>query len=73
MTQADKDWENPTIKFEVVSFSRHKSILHFEHEGWSEINDHLRRASYSWAQYLSNLKKYIEAGVVILFGQRIDF
>lgn len=73
MTKASKDWENTTIKFEVVSYTRHKYILRFEHEGWGEINDHFRRTSYCWAQYLSNLKKYLATGVVVPFGQRTDF
>ena len=73
MTRADKDWVDTTLHFDIIPYSEDKKILRFEHQGWRIINEHFRRTSYCWAQYLSNLKKYLESGTVIPFGQRTDF
>ncbi len=60
-TEADRDWIHTKISFDIIPRS-HTVLLRFEHSNWTDINDHFRRTSYSWALYLHCLKTLIETG-----------
>jgi len=63
MTMTSPDWEGTSLIFEVKKGSDGIHLLRFEHTGWKELTDNFRVTSYCWANYLNNLKKYIETGV----------
>ena len=69
MGKSDNDWEGTQFRF-TLSPNPLGTLVRFEHVGWESNNDHFRRTSYCWAIYLKGLKKYLEEGVVMPFGER---
>ena len=56
MTVADADWNDTILNFEILSKSKTKQTLRFEHKNWKNLNDHFRRTSYCWAIYFQKMK-----------------
>jgi hypothetical protein len=46
--------------------------VRFHHTGWPQSNDHYRISCYCWAMYLRLLKRNVERGEVVPFGQRLE-
>lgn len=61
ITEADEDWTDTILSFEIQYKNQKKLILRFEHQNWKAINDHFRKTSYCWAQYFATLKEIAEA------------
>ncbi len=68
-SSADDDWTGTQLclAFEAMEGG---TRLRFEHTGWLTRNDHFRRSSYCWAQYLRLLKQYLEHGVSVPYCDR---
>ena len=68
-THADADWTGTKlhVAFEAMGLS---TRIRLEHTGWLSRNDHFRRTSYCWAQYLRLLKQYLERGISIPYRER---
>lgn len=68
--RADEDWTGTELGIQVFGSAK-STRLRFEHTGWRESNDHFRRSSYCWAQYLRLLKTYLERGKIVPFEDRV--
>ena len=70
-TQADEDWTDTLLR---LGLNQSGGITHvrFEHTGWPACNDHFRRSSYCWAQYLRLFKHYVEQGLVTPYYGRLN-
>ena len=51
----------PEIAFEFVP-EGNRTLVRFDHMGWSEITDRFRDCSMSWAYFLESLRALIEEG-----------
>lgn len=71
MNESDADWKDTLVEFRVRSFGEAVE-LSFEHSGWPKRNDHFRSSNYCWAMYLRCLKLYIEEGIILDYGRRLD-
>lgn len=69
MTQSDVDWAPTTFGFDLEELED-GVLVKFHHQGWQSTNHHFRRTSYCWAILLHGLKRYVEEGHIIPFGQR---
>lgn len=70
-TQADADWVGTRVGFELVPKTGKTEVL-FRHSGWPEENAHYRTSCFCWAMYLRLLKRYVEAGEFVAYGERLD-
>jgi len=71
MTVLDEDWNGTRVGF-VLEAVGNETLLRFGHIGWPHLNDHYRTSCYCWAMYLRCLKRYVELGVVVPYGDRLD-
>ncbi len=60
MTSADEDWTDTIVSFEIIPLESGNNILRFEHRNWKEANNHFRKSSLCWAEYLMLMKKILE-------------
>ncbi|MFN0106962.1 MAG: SRPBCC family protein [Bryobacteraceae bacterium] len=71
ITAAMDDWLGTR-----VGFTLHKAgdvtEVEFHHAGWTEATPHFRTTSYCWAMYLRLLKRFVEAGEVVPYGDRLE-
>jgi uncharacterized protein YndB with AHSA1/START domain len=70
MTRCMEDWKVTRLRFELIEKSSESTLLRFTHSGWEEVDDHFRRSSLSWALYLRILRRYIEEGEFVAYGER---
>jgi len=59
-TEADADWVDTLISFELIPKADGTTLLRFEHLFWETLNDHYRRTSFCWAKYLIKMKAHLE-------------
>ena len=71
MTEAHEDWIGTHIGVELEEQGK-KTLVHFRHLGWPKANAHWRASCYCWAMYLRVLKRYLEHGETVPFGERLD-
>jgi uncharacterized protein YndB with AHSA1/START domain len=71
ITRADADWAGTRMGF-VLDESQGDTHVRFHHTGWPQSNDHYRISCYCWAMYLRLLKRNVERGEVVPFGQRLE-
>lgn len=69
MVEAMEDWVGTQVGVELRE-DYGKTIVDFYHRGWAEGSDHFRISSFCWATYLRLLKRHIEHGEFIPYGQR---
>ena len=69
MTASDADWDPTRFGFEIQE-KVNSTLVSFYHTNWQSTNHHYRRTSYSWAILLHGLKRYVEKGEVVPFGER---
>lgn len=60
---ADKDWNDTLLSFEIISKRGTYNLLRFEHSNWKSTNDHYRRTNFCWAKYFLCLQKFLEQGI----------
>lgn len=70
-TRADGDWTGTRVGFGLKEADGLTTVC-FSHRGWAEANEHFRVTSFCWALYLRHLKRYVEAGVVIPYSERLE-
>ena len=68
-TEADRDWTGTMLRMHVAQIND-STRLRLEHKSWLTSNEHFRRTSYCWAQYLRLLKNYLEEGVTTPYKER---
>ena len=71
ITRADGDWTGTRVGF-VLEETNGETHARFHHTGWPQSNDHFSLSCYCWAMYLRLLKRYVERGEIIPFGQRLE-
>ncbi len=69
ITSADKDWLGTRVGF-VLTENEGVTTVRFYHAGWPEPNEHFHISSYCWATYLRLLKRYVERGEIVEYGDR---
>ena len=47
-----------------------KTEIEFYHSNWSEITKEFKVASFCWASLLSQMKLYLETGIITPFNKR---
>ena len=72
IVKSDSDWEGTSLHFKIIpsDMNGETQLLRFEHTDWKVVNKHFRRTSYCWALYLRGLKRYVELGVIVPYGDR---
>ena len=60
-TSKDNPWFETDIIFELRADSD-KTVVVFDHTGWSEVSDLYRVCAMSWAYFLESLRSLIEDG-----------
>ena len=60
MTQADSDWAETVLSFDIIRKSETLQTLRFEHKNWQTANNHFRRTSFCWALYFDKMKRLLE-------------
>ena len=70
LIEADPDWLETTVGFQLKSVQTGVD-LRFYHQGWPQANDHYFISCYCWAMYLRLLKRYIEHGEFVPYGDRL--
>jgi uncharacterized protein YndB with AHSA1/START domain len=60
-TSEENSWFETDIVFEFVA-QGDKTVVRFDHLGWSAVTDRFRDCSTSWAYFLESLKSLIEEG-----------
>lgn len=71
MTVADDDWLHTRVAFDLEPTGG-RTEVRFRHSGWPEANDHFSISSFCWAMYLRLLKRYVESGEVVSYGDRLN-
>ncbi len=70
LTSADADWTGTLVGFELAA-QESGSWLRFSHRNWPSANQHFRTSCHCWALYLRVLRRYLEAGEVIAYEDRL--
>jgi len=55
-------WEGTDIVFSTQQIESDRTLVRFDHEGWTNITDHFRDCAMSWAYFLESLRLYLETG-----------
>jgi len=71
LTQADSDWQNSRVGFELTEQDGCTTVK-FHHVDWPEANEHYRISCFCWAMYLRLLKRYVETGETVPYETRLD-
>ena len=71
LTDAMEDWMGTRLGF-VLRPSGDGTEVEFHHAGWAEASPHFRTTSYCWAMYLRLLKRFVEAGEVVPYVDRLE-
>lgn len=71
LTTADDDWRGTKLGF---NFTEKDGVtdVHFHHTNWPGLNEHYRISCYCWAMYLRLLKRFVEAGEVVPYNDRLE-
>lgn len=70
LTEADADWTGTRVGFELTP-SDAGTRVSFYHRGWPEANEHYRISCHCWAMYLRILRRYLEYGETVPYGERL--
>ena len=69
ITRADDDWMGTRVRFELQG-REGGTRVRFLHTGWAEASERFRISSYCWAMYLRLMKRSLERGEFVEYGQR---
>lgn len=71
LTMAMDDWMGTRFGF-VLDACGDDTEVEFHHAGWAEATPHFRTTSYCWTMYLRLLKRFLEAGAVAPYVDRLE-
>jgi len=71
IVRADQDWTGTRVGFRLEDQSG-RTWVRFHHTGWPEANEHWRISCYCWAMYLRILRRCLEHGERVPYGERLD-
>lgn len=60
-TTPENSWYGTDIAFEFEA-QGDRTVVRFDHSGWSEVSDRFRDCSMSWAYFLESLRLLLEEG-----------
>lgn len=69
VTRADDDWMGTKVRFDLQG-KENGTKVRFSHAGWAEASERFRISSYCWAMYLRLMKRSLERGEFVEYGQR---
>lgn len=70
MTKATEDWQPTRFVFILTEEKPNVTYVQFYHSNWQEANKNYRISSYCWGSLLSQLKQYLEKGIITPFEAR---
>lgn len=70
ITKATEDWMPTSFGFLLTEVHSNETTVEFYHKNWKEISKEFRVASFCWASLLSQMKQYIEQGIITPFEKR---
>ena len=68
---AHEDWEGTRVGFELEE-SEGRTQVRFHHAGWKQAGAHYRGSCYCWAMYLRVMKRHVEHGEWVDYGERLE-
>jgi uncharacterized protein YndB with AHSA1/START domain len=71
MIESMDDWLGSKVGFDLAAGEGNTSV-DFVHSGWAGADEHYRSSCYCWAMYLRLMKKYVETGNIVAYGERLD-
>jgi uncharacterized protein YndB with AHSA1/START domain len=72
MTTAHEDWIGTRVGCELRPDGKNSTRVRFYHTGWPEENEHWRVSCYCWAMYLRILRRFLEYGETVPYGNRLS-
>lgn len=60
--EADPEWIDTSIIFELKSSHKEQTLLRFSHKNWQEATDFYAHCNFQWGKYMMSLKNYCETG-----------
>ncbi len=70
MINAKEEWLPTRFGFGLKEDKPNNTTVEFYHKNWTAINKEYRVASFCWAMLLSQLKNYLENGIITPFEKR---
>lgn len=71
LTEGMHDWLDTRVSFDLKPKDGGTTVA-FVHAGWSDASEHFRISAFCWAMYLRLMKKYVEEGAIVPYGERLD-
>jgi uncharacterized protein YndB with AHSA1/START domain len=71
MTEADADWIDTRVGFELAPTST-GTLVRFYHRSWPSANAHYRTSCHCWALYLRILRRHLEFGESVPYERRLE-
>ena len=71
LTRADDDWVGTCVCFDLEPTASGTRVS-FRHTGWREKNAHYRTSCFCWAMYLRLMKRWVERGERVAYGERLE-
>lgn len=71
MRDCDPDWLGTLVGFRLTATDRGTKVQ-FHHTGWAEANAHYASSCYCWPMYLRLLKRFVESGEFVDYGDRLE-
>jgi len=68
--EADGDWTGTRIGARLTPLADTRTIVDFYNSGWRHANEHFRTSSCCWANYLRVLRRFVEHGERVPYGDR---
>jgi uncharacterized protein YndB with AHSA1/START domain len=69
IVEADADWIGTRIGARVAARGD-RTVVDFYNTGWRHANEHFRTSSCCWANYLRVLRRHVEHGERVPYGDR---
>ncbi len=70
MTKAKEDWMPTSFGFLLTAVGPNVTSVEFYHKNWAEITKEYKIATYCWGSLLSQMKQYLEKGIITPFEKR---
>lgn len=72
LTSAMPDWLGTRVGFALEDLGNGRTWVRFHHTGWPDAGEHYRTSSHCWALYLRVLRRFVEHGETVPYGERLN-
>lgn len=70
-TEANLDWVGTRVRFQLEPHGDVTTVA-FAHTGWAQPTPEYRTSCYCWPMYLRLLRRNLEHGEFVPYGERLD-